>query len=136
MANIIDLILEDHRTVEALFARFNTSGEGAVASTICQALNVHAEAEEHIAYPAFAEALGVTVDELYAEQSAAKALITRALQSEGTGLIAIMGDLEAAITAHVAEEEETFLPQLGDAVPEDQLNVLGAKFRAVKQRLG
>lgn len=136
MPNIIDLILEDHRTVEALFARFRQSSEGAVAATICQALNAHAEAEEHIAYPAFADALSVAVDDLFAEQSQAKALINRAMQAEGSGLVAVLADLEAAITEHVAEEEQTFLPQLGQALPPDQLNVLGAKYLAVKLRLG
>lgn len=136
MPNIIDLILEDHRTVEALFARFNQTAEGAVAATICRALNAHSEAEELVAYPAFAEALGVSVDELYEEQSHAKALINRALQAEGTGLIALLADIEAGITDHVAEEEQMFLPQLGEALPVDELNVLGAKFLAVKLRLG
>ncbi len=136
MPNIINLILEDHRTVEALFARFNQSAEGAVAATICRALNAHSEAEELVAYPAFAEVLGVAVEDLYDEQAHAKALINRAMQAEGSGLISVLADLEAGITEHVAEEEETFLPQLGEALPVDQPNVLGAKYLAVKLRLG
>jgi hemerythrin superfamily protein len=136
MPNIIDLILKDHRTVEALFDRFNQTAEGAVAATICRELNAHSEAEELVVYPALSDALGIPVDELYYEQSHAKAVINRALQSEGAGLIAILADLEASITDHVAEEEQTFLPQLSETLTVDQLNVLGAKYLAVKLRLG
>lgn len=136
MADVVDLILQDHRLVESLFERFRDGAEGAVASTICQALSAHAEAEEHIVYPVFARVLGTSVDELLAEQSQAKALANRAMQSEGTGLVSVMAALEAAVQAHVDEEEADFLPQLREALPADQLEALGVRYLAVKQRLG
>lgn len=37
MPNIVDLITDDHRMVETLFARFNENKEGAVASVIFRA---------------------------------------------------------------------------------------------------
>lgn len=136
MADIVELIMQDHRTVESLFERFRRGAEGAVASAICQALNAHAEAEEHVAYPAFAQIVGTPVAQLLAEQSHAKSLVKRALQSEGFGLVEIMATLEAAIRVHVDEEEADFLPQLREALSADQLDVLGVRYLAVKQRLG
>lgn len=146
MPNIIDLLLQDHRDVEQLFARFNESNEGAVAASICRALAAHSEAEEHIVYPALndvgpseagdgGEPSGAA-DELYEEQAHLKALVSRALQSEGRGLVDLMAEIERNLTEHVDDEETNHFPRLASSLPPAQLDVLGSMYLQVKQRVG
>lgn len=134
MPNVIELLTKDHRIVEELFARFNMTGEGALASAICRELAAHAEAEEHIVYAALAELRG-DASALLEEQSSLKGLCARAMQSEGDGLLALMSVIEELLLEHVTQEESTDFPMLADALPPHELDVLGARYLQVKLRL-
>jgi len=46
MSNVIDLITQDHRKVEDLFAKFKSTQDASVATQICEELDRHAAAEE------------------------------------------------------------------------------------------
>lgn len=56
--NVTDLLMEDHRRVEALFAEFQSSTallrEKELAFDICEAIRLHADLEEELVYPALA----------------------------------------------------------------------------------
>ena len=59
----IQLLMTDHREVEALFKKFekakdgHDAGKADIVAQICDALSVHAEIEEEIFYPAARDAL-------------------------------------------------------------------------------
>jgi hypothetical protein len=76
----IALLKADHRKVEELFERYeSTSGSAAkrkLAHQICVELKIHTAIEEEIFYPAFKGKIeGDTLDEAYVEHDGAKILI-------------------------------------------------------------
>ena len=81
-----------------------------MASVIFRALNSHAEAEEHVLYPALLAAVGAESETLYDDQAELKTFIAQAKQSEGEGLIAWMAKIEAAVSDHVMMEEQEVFP--------------------------
>ena len=58
MPNGIDLILEDHRMVDTLFAEFDANQDGSTVGLIVAALQAHDEAEQAALYPFAGELLG------------------------------------------------------------------------------
>jgi hemerythrin superfamily protein len=70
MPNVIDLLKQDHRTVEQLFAQFESAQDVATAEEICAEIDVHAQAEEQVVYPALREQ--VSLEELGAEVATIK----------------------------------------------------------------
>ena len=128
-ANVIELLIADHRRVDGLFKEFEKENDGArkvaLASEICNELSVHAAAEEDILYPralAAFEAAGKSDD---------KELIWEATVEHGTleGLIASLAGVAASDDAfdahvkvlkeyvkhHVKEEEGEMFPKLHGA---------------------
>src|SRR5687767_245372 len=136
--NGIDLVLEDHRTVDALFAEFGRTRSGAVVGVIFDKLAAHDDAENAALYPL---ALGVLADEALlarAEEahSTVKKLIDLAKNLEGEHLVEVMGQLRAAVQAHVQDEERNLLPKLRQRATPQQLEGLAARWEQVKQRVG
>jgi hemerythrin superfamily protein len=63
MANAIELIKSDHRTVEQLFQRYRslngqTRQKQSIIQEVCHELTLHAQLEEEIFYPAVERKLG------------------------------------------------------------------------------
>jgi hypothetical protein len=109
----IDLLMEDHRRVEGLFARFEASEDAAekeqIARRVCEELTIHTALEEEIFYPALKgrveEAL---LEEAYVEHDSAKVLI-REIEggfAEEAFWSAKVKVLKEAIEHHVEEEED------------------------------
>lgn len=75
----IALLKADHRKVESLFEKYESSDETkkqAIAQEICTELKVHTSIEEEIFYPAFRGKIeDDTLDEAYVEHDGAKVLI-------------------------------------------------------------
>ncbi|KRC81777.1 hemerythrin domain-containing protein [Sphingomonas sp. Root241] len=76
----IALLKADHRKVEELFERYESTSESAakrkLAHQICVELKIHTAIEEEIFYPAFKGKIeGDTLDEAYVEHDGAKILI-------------------------------------------------------------
>ena len=112
--NAIELLKEDHRTVEKLFKEFqDAKGNGAkgkLAHRICFDLIIHAELEETIFYPA-CEGIVEESDlkEGYVEHDAAKLLVAEILANEGADdefFDTKVHVLEEEIEHHIKEEEE------------------------------
>ena len=92
--NAIELLLRQHREVDALFERFEECESGSpesmiIAQDIAFALNVHARIEEEIFYPAAREALGDDGKDLLDEAAVGLgelfSLLHRSLQRLGLG---------------------------------------------------
>jgi len=110
--NAIELLKADHRAVEELFAKYETTRGSAtkakLAQQICLELSIHATIEEEIFYPAVRGAVDDDMmDEAYVEHDGAKMLIAELMEGD-------VGDdfydakvkvLSEEIKHHVKEEE-------------------------------
>jgi hemerythrin superfamily protein len=141
----IALIKDDHKTVEALFKRFEAAWSKAyktkrqLADRVIKELSVHAAIEEKVLYPAM-KRLGGEFSELVHEADVEHAEAKNALRA----MIGLSGDdplLDAKMSAliggvrhHVKEEEEEMLPKFRKALTRAQREALGEQLRAAKRR--
>lgn len=133
-----DMIRADHTRVVAKFHRYKIAAapqaREALANMICTALEIHAQMEEEIFYPA-ARAAGVTLGkELETEHGEMRALIAtlRGLDSSTERFDAAFMELMRTVIHHVADEETALLPA-AEHLLADRLGELGA--RMTKRRL-
>jgi hemerythrin superfamily protein len=108
----IQLLKNDHRTVEALFEEFESakgSKKQRIANQICMELIVHAQIEEEIFYPAVKEAVEEEIyTEAHVEHDGAKVLIAEILEGDPDDEFydANVKVLSEMIKHHVKEEEQ------------------------------
>jgi hemerythrin superfamily protein len=137
MTSGIDLIEADHRRVEALFAEYERDHQALVAGQIFAELIAHDDAENGALYPLVAQLLGDgAADDALVAHARVKMLIERARAVEGAALEDAMQLLQEQVAAHVADEEQSLLPQLREAADDAQLAALGARIEQIKQRVG
>ena len=133
-----DLIRADHTKVLGAFHRYKMASsparKHAIVNTVCLALEVHAQIEEEIFYPAVRAEHPAIVDKSVPEHAEMRSLIAmlRGMQPESEEYDRTFMELMRAVIHHVADEETTLLPdaerQLGG-----ELGELGA--RMLKRRL-
>jgi iron-sulfur cluster repair protein YtfE (RIC family) len=137
MPDVVDLIEQDHREVERLFADFKSSNDPSIAATICDELTKHTYGEEQAVYPVVAERLsdGASLSsEAEQEHKEARQLIGRIRNTtDRDHLRELMTELEGAIQHHVGEEEREMLPKTRQELSADVLNDMGAQFEEAKQ---
>jgi len=116
---ITTLIRIDHTHALALFRRvrpgMSASRKRAVVTNVCLALEIHAQLEEEIFYPAMREVLSDSeiLDKSVPEHERMRALI-RVLQSKNVNdpdYDETVHSLMRAVLHHVADEESILLPQ-------------------------
>lgn len=136
--NGIDLLLADHRLVDALFDRFESTGDGTLIGEIAGHLTAHDDAEHAALYPLAGQLLGDAklVERAAAAHAAVKAQLDHIRGLEGTALITAVAELRALVDAHVADEEKTIFPKLAKATDPAQLDWLGHHIEQTKQRVG
>lgn len=140
-SDAIDLLMADHREVEAHFEAFegaeDLAEKKAIADQICLALTVHATVEEEIFYPAAREAIDDPdlLDEAVVEHEGAKILIAQIqdMLPDHPMFVAKVSVLSDQIAHHVAEEEGELFPQTRESKLD--LAALGAKLAARKAEL-
>jgi hemerythrin superfamily protein len=136
--NAIDLIKQDHRSVEKLYREYK-SAEGdekernRLAEEICKSLEQHAKMEEKHFYPALREKTNTQGDlkivEAYAEHLGVKALVkTLKNMPEGRIRSVTMKTLMDVVKHHVKEEEGEMLPEAKKLLGEEVLVTLGNKM--------
>jgi len=137
-----DMIREDHRKVEQLYRRYQSSqgpaaAKRALAEQICHELEVHASIEEGIFYPAVQVKLGRDnaglVDEALREHGELKKLIGH-IRDGGDDLAREKGmqALMQSVEHHVQEEERQLLPQAEQRLGAE-LERVGAQMQQRKQ---
>jgi hemerythrin superfamily protein len=138
MANGIDLVLEDHRRVEALFEQFRTTGDGSYVGQIVDALTAHDEAEHSALYPLVGSVLGDTdmLARATLAHSAVKKQIDHLKHLEGPPLTDAVAVLRELVEEHVRDEERAILPALAEQATDAQLEGLAARILQTKQRVG
>src|SRR5262245_26259946 len=138
--NITTMIRLDHTHVLAAFRRFRSympmGRKRALVANVCLALEVHAQLEEEIFYPALREVApdDDVLDKSRAEHDEMRRLIGELRTLEPDNLIydETFRTLMRTVLHHVADEETVLLP-LAEDVLGDQLGALG--WRMTKRRI-
>jgi hypothetical protein len=139
----IALLKADHRTVEALFEKFEgAKGDGAkekIARQICLELTVHAQIEEEIFYPACEGKIEEDLlKEAYVEHDGAKVLIAE-IEAGGPDddfYDAKVKVLSEQIEHHVEEEEMRMEGMFSQARKAGlDMDALGEQLRVRKEEL-
>ncbi|MEY2449298.1 MAG: hypothetical protein QOH79_2774 [Acidimicrobiaceae bacterium] len=138
MPNGIDLLLADHRHVDALFGQFEKTGDGAIIGQVIGALNAHDDAEHAALYPFAGDLLGdaKSIERWANAHSAVKKQIDLITAQEGAPLAEAFNALRKLVQTHVADEEKNLLPALEKQATPQQLDALGARLLQAKQRGG
>ena len=127
--NAIDLLKEDHRRVQDLFARFDSIAEDhekrEIAKEAIDELSTHSLLEEELLYPRCKEMLGSDdlVNEAQEAHHVAKIVMTELrLMPAGPRFNAKFRNLSKAIIQHIQEEENDLFPRLqGSTVDLDEM---------------
>jgi hemerythrin superfamily protein len=128
-----NMIRADHTHVLATFHQYEVDTspgtKRALVNTICLALEVHAQLEEEIFYPALREVAGDAgvVAKSVPEHDEMRRLIgrLREMQPEDAGYDATVMELMRDVMHHVADEETILLPD-AERTLADRLEDLGA----------
>ena len=145
---ITNMIRADHTHVLATFHQFEADTSAgtkrALVNTVCLALEIHAQLEEEIFYPALAEA-GIdasTVAKSVPEHDEMRRLIAllRTLEPTDAAFDPTFMELMRDVLHHVADEETVLLPdaerQLADRLDELGAAMTKRRFELVKPKLG
>jgi hemerythrin superfamily protein len=141
--NLISVITQDHREVEAVFQELE-SGAGTpehrrdLADHVIAELVRHSVAEEQYMYPAAREALeggDELADHELEEHAEAEKLMKEldGLDPTDPRFDELLGTLMSDIRHHIEEEESDLLPKLQAACSEEQLQDLGQKVVRAKK---
>lgn len=139
----IALLKADHRAVEELFEKFESTNsddkKAKIVEQICTELIVHTMIEEEIFYPAFRGKIeDDTLDEAYVEHDGAKMLIAELLEGgpQSEFYAAKVKVLSEEIKHHVHEEEMPSEGMFAQARAIDaDMQALGDQMRARKEAL-
>jgi hemerythrin superfamily protein len=139
----ISLLRNDHRTVEQLFKRFETTSDRAtverrrIVDEIIKELSVHAEIEETVFYPAVRESVPPSEDTVL--ESLEEHHVVKWVLSELDGMPADAERFEAKVTVlmenvrhHVKEEESDLFPKVRRALTRAALENMGEAMARAK----
>lgn len=142
--NALDLLMEDHAKVQAIFKKYKTlmKKDGSdeekmeLVKQACEALAVHAQIEEEIFYPAIRDAVEPSLlAEAFVEHDGAKELIEQ-LQDMDAGealfdaKFIVLGE---QVKHHIEEEETKIFPKLRRAGLD--LVAIGEELKDMKEQL-
>ncbi|MFE9655927.1 hemerythrin domain-containing protein [Micromonospora sp. NPDC006431] len=140
----IDLLIEDHREIRKLFKDFQDTGADAnrkkqLVSQILEALTMHTYIENECMYPEtrrLVPDLNEAVLESYEEHHVADVLgfELSMMSPDDEHFEAKTMVLIEAVTHHIEEEEKEWFPKVREAVPPQQLQDLGARLAAMKNK--
>ncbi|GAB3223523.1 hemerythrin domain-containing protein [Glycomyces halotolerans] len=140
--NLISVIVNDHREVEAVFAELESrtldpqTRKDLVDHVIAELVR-HSVAEEQHMYPAVRDLLpdgDEEADHEIEEHTEAEEIMKRleGLDPDDPDFERLLGELMEAVRHHVEEEETDLLPRLQEACSTDQLQMLGQKVLYAK----
>lgn len=139
----LQMLADDHRTVENLFEKFENARSGAVKQKlvrqICEELTIHAMIEEQVFYPSVRDLVeSDMMDEAQVEHDSAKTLIMslREADPDDPFFEAKVSVLREQVEHHVYEEERQRGSIFSQVRKSDvDLEQLGEEMAALKQRL-
>ncbi|WP_164011044.1 hemerythrin domain-containing protein [Pyxidicoccus trucidator] len=128
--DVIDLLIQQHREVDALFEAFRNAPDDATKKELCiqlaEALTLHATIEERWIYPVARRVIGEDkIQHSVDEHGEMKRLIADILRSRNdvNGLAGKVNSLEQVVKSHIADEEKNVLPQFGQKVTEKEIGM-------------
>jgi hemerythrin superfamily protein len=133
-ADVVDLIMQDHREVERLFTELKQHPEKRPLLTpvLAALLTAHSRAEEAEVYPVARDEAGETDEVAHSQQEHAEAeqLLVRLTRCdpESGEFDEVLGKLVESVTHHVEEEESTVLPGMRQRMDASRLTELGTAF--------
>ena len=136
--NVVDLIMNDHREVEKLFARLENEPDqrAGLVPVLTTLLTAHSRAEEAEVYPAARDEADEAdeVEHSQEEHLEAEQLLAKLAQTDPTSpqFDSALAEAKEAIQHHVEEEESKVLPGLRQKLSEERLAQLGEQFLAVR----
>jgi hemerythrin superfamily protein len=138
--SVTKLIRMDHAKVLAVFHKYQADAapgtKQALANTICLSLEIHAQLEEEIFYPAMRAADPAMVEKSVPEHDEMRRLISelRALAPTQDAFDDTLMMLMRTVIHHVADEETMLLPE-AERLLADRLGELGAQMTQRKIQL-
>jgi hypothetical protein len=143
MTDLIDVLVNDHRRVETLFAELESAGgdpehRPAVVDVVIAELVGHTVAEELYLHPAVRELLpdGERLAEHGLREQADNEPTLQALDgvpATDPTFEPTLITLIAAVRQHIAGQERDLFPRLRQACPPDRLGDLGKRAEAAKR---
>jgi len=134
MPNVINLLKQDHRSVEKLFSDFQEGRDRSVVEEICNELDLHTRLEEEIVYPVLradvpdGEGMAEHAEE---EHKEARQLVGRVRETDDAShLDELIQELQTAVEEHVSEEENEVFPKMEEALGPDRLDQMGTELEA------
>ncbi|MCU1449003.1 MAG: hypothetical protein JWP02_1173 [Acidimicrobiales bacterium] len=140
----VTLLKNDHKTVEALFKKFEKAGPTAkktkqdLVEKIIEELSIHAAIEEQVLYPAARQAVPDATDEVL--EALEEHHIVKWVLSELDGMDPDDERFTAKVTVlienvrhHVEEEEGELFPELRKAMKRKELEELAQAMEAAKK---
>jgi len=141
--DLIEVLVHDHREVEAMFADLERSVDDPahrrrVADAVIAELVRHSVAEEEYLYPTARRALpdgDALADHEIAEHAEAERMMKEleGLDAAGADFARVLSQLMSAIRHHVEEEETDLFPRLRSSCTEEDLRELGRKVERAKK---
>lgn len=137
----IDFLAQQHREAEQLMSRIRTSNgpeKIRLLGDLAEALTLHTTLEERYFYPVIRNhGMEDVVDRSIAEHGQVRRLLSEMLSMKKSDprLNETISRLEAAVRAHVEEEERTVFPQTKERVDPEELSALEDQMRRASQAL-
>lgn len=137
----IQVLIDDHREVEALFQEYEKASDPGeqtrIVHRVIHELAVHGEIEELLFYPRVRTAVAdgsALADEAIDEHLEIKKTLNELdkMTAGDDGFAGRMRELMAEVRHHVAEEEGEMFPKIREAMPADQLARLGTSLQGAK----
>jgi hemerythrin-like domain-containing protein len=138
------MLQEDHQRVRDLFQEYDAArdprAQRVIAEEACMEIELHAQMEEEIFYPAVEDAVEVDQQELVEDslrEHQAIQDVMRELRDMGpddTQFDARFRELQVLVEYHVAKEEAEMFPLAKEALAED-LAEISAEMQELKQEL-
>jgi hemerythrin-like domain-containing protein len=138
------MLTEDHQRVRDLFQEYAVArdprAQRVIAEEACTEIELHAQMEEEIFYPAVEDAIEVDRQELIEdslrEHQAMKDVIRelREMGPDDTQFAAKFHELQLLVEYHVAKEEVEMFPLAQEALAAD-LDAMSAEMQELKKAL-
>ena len=138
------LLKTDHRKVKNLFARYESAGDfrtkHLIAEQVFTELDLHAQLEENVFYPAYDEMTGkhgtqLVADSRLAHEHGRELMIElQGIDLDEAAFEVTFHELMGIVREHVAEEENAMFPE-AEQMLADQLEELMDHMVQLKQQL-
>ena len=143
-SDALALLKADHRWVKDLFTQYASAGDIStkqmIAEQVFTALEIHAQLEDNVFYPAYETMTGKNGTQLVADSRLAhehvKELLIelRDIDLDAETFEATFQELMHTVEQHVAQEEDEMFPE-AEQILADRLVALRDEMMALKQQL-